>query len=215
MTVKNILFDLDGTLSDSAPGITKSATYALDRFGIPHDGPDSLLWLIGPPLAESFVKAGIPAEKAFDAVAAYREHYVETGIFDNELYPGTAETLASLSRRYRLFLATSKPRVQAERILEHFGIYRFFEFIGGAELDGTRTRKADVIAWVIGSCGLRSSECVMVGDRYADRDGAAEHGIPFIGAAYGYGTAEELRGAAAVIDSPGDLMSVVDGMQQR
>ncbi len=215
MGIRNILFDLDGTLSDSAPGITKSAAYALDRFGIPHDGPDSLIWLIGPPLAESFVKTGIPEEKAFEAVEVYREYYTDKGILDNELYPGTAEALASLSKRYRLFLATSKPRVQAERILKRCGIFHYFEFVGGAELDGTRTRKAEVMAWVIDTCGLDPTECVMVGDRYADRDGAAELGIPFIGAGYGYGSPEELGGAVAVIDGICDLCRVLEKLRDR
>lgn len=195
---KTILFDLDGTLTDSAPGIINSITCALDRFGI-HEEPEDLFKFIGPPLHESLPKFyGFTPEQTAEAIRAFREYFVEKGWRENAPYPGVGNLLQGLKAAgLRLMVATSKPEVQAVRILKHFGLADYFERILGAPQGNEGgARKANVIRRALSYTGDTAS-VVMVGDRWHDVTGAHEAGIPCIGVLYGYGERKELEDAGA------------------
>lgn len=207
MKAKAALFDLDGTLTDSAEGIVRSAGYALEKLGIREEDPARLRRFIGPPLRSAFRDFYAVDEAKLDqAVAWYREYYVPRGMYENALYPGIPDMLDALrGGGLELYIATSKPQPMAERIAAYFGIDRYFEAIVGARMDETRSEKDKVIRHLIRTRrGGRKEGLVMVGDRMYDMEGAAAAGIPAIGAAWGYGGREELTasGAAAIADSP-------------
>lgn len=200
MKKKYILFDLDGTLTDSQDGIINSIEYMLKSYRIAVEDRSSLRPWLGPPLKESLMKYyGFDEKTALEGVGKYREYFDRQGIFENRVYPGIPELLEKLrSQGHQLYVATSKPETAAVRILEHFGLSRYFTYIGGATLDDSRTRKGDVIRYVLEVIGAADqSEIVMTGDRENDVMGAAENGIEVIGALYGYGTREELEKAGA------------------
>ena len=190
-------FDLDGTLTDPALGITSSIQKGLEACGIEPPPREALLPFIGPPLAETFSAFGLGEEEVRRAVAGFRAFFSVTGIFENKLYPGIPEMLASLREAgATLCIATSKPEEFAVRIAEHFGIARYFHRIAGAAMDETRTKKAEVLAYLEKEIGLSSVEGVlMIGDRRHDVTGARARGIPAVGVLYGYGSEEELREA--------------------
>ena len=195
-----ILFDLDGTLTDSAPGITASVKYALKKSGEPVPDYSVLCKFIGPPLLHGFMSfCGMSEERAEKAVEYYREYYGVKGIFESELYPGVKELLAKLcAAGKKIILATSKPEVFAVKILEHFCISDYFYFTAGATLDKTRTEKADVIAYALKSAGVTDRrKAVMVGDRFHDIEGAKANGIRSVGVLYGFGNRTELENAGA------------------
>ena len=197
---KYILFDLDGTLTDSAPGITASVKYALEKSGEPVPDYLVLCKFIGPPLLYGFMNfCGMSEERAEKAVEYYREYYGVKGIFESELYPGVKELLAKLcAAGKKIILATSKPEVFAVKILEHFRLSDYFYFTAGATLDKTRTEKADVIAYALKSAGVTDRrKAVMVGDRFHDIDGAKANGIRSTGVLYGFGSRKELENAGA------------------
>lgn len=195
---KAILFDLDGTLTDSGEGIINCATLALNHFGLPVPDREALRVFVGPPLDETFLKFGVPADKTDEAIAVYRSRYTTVGKFENFPYPGVEALLQKLLRDgHRLFVATSKPESMSVEILEKFGLAKYFEKICGATFDGSRSKKADVIAYLLAQVGS-SQEMLMVGDTAYDVIGAAAHGIPAIGVAWGYGKAEDMRSAGAV-----------------
>lgn len=211
-----VLFDLDGTLTDSAPGILQGIVYALDVLGVEHPDDASMRTFLGPPLADTFGgHFGMDEAGTERAIALYREHYHEVGLFENDVYDGIPELLAALrSDGITLAVATSKPTYSATRILEHFSLADDFAFIGGATLDGTRHRKADVIAHTLDA--LRPNTdlgqgIVMVGDREHDVLGARAHAIPAIGVLWGYGSEPELiaAGAAAVVATPAELLAAL------
>ena len=200
--MKTICFDLDGTLTDPKVGITKSVQYALKKFGINIPDPDELCCFIGPPLRESFHKYyGFDAEKANEAVEEYRKYFTVTGIYENTLFEGIAEMLESLKNQgKRIILATSKPEAYAVSILQYFDLEKYFDFIGGSELDGKRSGKAEVISYALEKYPVADkAKTVMVGDRSHDIIGAKKTGIASIGVLYGYGDYEELSGAKADI----------------
>ena len=197
---KYILFDLDGTLTDPAEGITNSVAYALDKFGITVEDKTQLNVFIGPPLVDSFMNYyGLSEEDANRAVTYYREYFKPKGIFQNKMYSGVPEFLQKLKADGKsVMLATSKPEVFAKDILAHFGIEQYFDFIAGATLDGTRSKKADVIAFALDSlCITEKEKCLMVGDRNQDINGAKIIGIDSLGVLFGYGSLEELQTAGA------------------
>jgi phosphoglycolate phosphatase len=207
-----ILFDLDGTLIDPKVGITTSVQVALARFGIEIEDRDQLLPYIGPPLRESFQRYhGLDDAQSVEAIGYYREHFGPKGVFENDLYPGIPELLQALrDRGSRLIMATSKPTVYAEQIIEHHGLIGYFDLIVGSNLDHTRVAKTEVIAHALAERpGIAGGTIVMVGDREHDVIGARNNGIDAIGVSYGYGTAEELHasGAIAVVGSVTELMS--------
>lgn len=193
-----VLFDLDGTLTDSAPGITHSVAHALAYFGI-HEEPESLLKFIGPPLNESLPEFyGFTAEQTAKAVEVFREYFNEKGWCENAPYPGVPELLRDLKAAgLRLMVATSKPEVQAVRILKHFGLAEYLDRICGAPLNNEDgARKSAVIRNALSYVDDPDS-VVMVGDRRHDVAGAKETGLPCIGVLYGYGGREELEEAGA------------------
>ncbi len=198
-SMENVLFDLDGTLTDPKLGITSAVRYSLQRLGVDAPSAEELTVFIGPPLWASYKKYfGFDEEKANEAVTLYREYFAERGLFENELYAGIPELLAALRERgLRLFVATSKPSVYARRITDHFCLTEFFQSVEGSELDGRRSDKAELIAHVIASFGLDKRWTVMVGDREHDIIGAVKNGIKSIGVGYGYGSREELEAAGA------------------
>lgn len=204
-----VLFDLDGTLTDPEVGITTSIRHAMAELGHPLDASVDLHWCIGPPLIDSFVQLlGGDRELGAAGVAAYRARYGVIGLFENEVYAGIPDLLAALvSDGRRLCLATSKPRVFAERILAHFDLARYFTAIHGSELDGTRVHKTDLIPWIVATEGLDVSSSVMVGDREHDVLGAAAAGIATIGVSWGFSAPGELAraGAAVIVSTPAEL----------
>lgn len=208
---KNILFDLDGTLTDSGEGIINCAILALEHFGLPIPSREALRVIVGPPLDQSFIRFGVPKERTDEAIRVYRSRYTTVGKFENYPYPGIRETLQALKASgHRMFVATSKPEGMSVEILEKFELAQYFELICGATLDGSRSHKADVIAYLLGQ--VESLEnVVMVGDTKFDVLGAKEHGIPTIGVAWGYGTREEMleAGAVAIAEKPEDLLKLV------
>jgi len=199
--VKHIfLFDLDGTLTDPGTGITNSVAYALDKYGIEVSDRSVLYPFIGPPLRESFMKFyGFSEERAEEAVWKYREYFSERGLFENEVYPGIPEMLKNLKDQgARLFVATSKPTGYSKQILEHFNLLGYFEDVQGSTMDGSREKKADVIAYLLKMNQITAKDdVVMIGDRRLDIDGAKENGLASVGVLYGYGDRSELEDADA------------------
>ncbi|MCX7714597.1 MAG: HAD family hydrolase [Clostridia bacterium] len=200
MDKKYILFDLDGTITDPKEGITKAVQYALEKFHIEVKDKNELLRFIGPPLKESFIRYyDFRESDAQDALKEYRKYYSEKGIFDCTVYDGLENVLKELKKQGKaLIVATSKPTVFAERIIEHFGLDKYFNFICGSNLDGTRENKAEVIKFALDECGIKdTSQTVMVGDREHDVFGARKNRIECVGVLYGYGTYDELKNAGA------------------
>ncbi|ENW93528.1 HAD-IA family hydrolase [Acinetobacter sp. NIPH 298] len=201
MTIKNILIDLDGTLTDPKTGIHGSIRYALEKLNQPLANDVDLDWTIGPPLKTSLAKLLDTQDDdlAEQALAAYRERFSVTGLFENEVYPTVEVTLRQLQAQgYRLFLATAKPTVYAKQILVHFQLDQYFTGIYGSELTGERTNKADLIAYILEKEQLNAQQCIMVGDRQYDVIGARANQIETIAVNYGYGTVEELAQAQPV-----------------
>ena len=196
-----LLFDLDGTLTDPSVGITNSVMYALRHMGVEPPERRTLYKFIGPPLMDSFAQEyGFSQEEARQAISWYREYFQDKGIFENAPYPGIADVLHALrGTGKRLLVATSKPEIFARRILERFGLIDAFEFVAGANLDETRTRKHEVIAYALETCGIcEKDSAVMIGDREHDVLGARREGLDCIGVLYGFGSREELLGAGAI-----------------
>lgn len=199
MTVKNILLDLDGTLTDPKIGIHSCIRYAMEKMGQPLADDTDLDWTIGPPLKASFIQLLNSAEDALaeQALAFYRERFSTIGLYENELYPHVIETLKALVERgYNLYLATAKPQVFAIRILEHFKLLDYFTKPYGSELTGERTNKGDLIHYILQQEQLVPEHCMMVGDREYDILGARRNGIETIAVTYGYGTDAEIAQAA-------------------
>ena len=212
MTPKAIFFDLDGTLTDSGEGIINCATLGLEHFGIPVPSREAMRVFIGPPLDQTFIKFGVPADKAQEAIEVFRSRYRTVGKFENFPYPGIRETLQTLKAQgHRLFVATSKPEVLANEVLDHFDLSQFFEQIAGATLDGSRSHKADVITYLLGLTG-DVGQTLMVGDTAFDVLGAAEHSIPTIGVSWGYGEVADMEkaGAIAVANTMEELVCLIN-----
>lgn len=212
MTKKAIFFDLDGTLTDSGEGIINCATLALEHFGLPVPSREEMRVFVGPPLDQTFIKFGIPADKTDEAIKVFRSRYTTVGKFENFPYPGIRETLQKLRQQgHRLFVATSKPEILANEVLHHFELDGFFEQIAGATLDGSRSHKADVITYLLGMTG-DVGQTLMVGDTAFDVIGAAAHGISTIGVSWGYGTVEDMEkaGAVAIAHSMEELVELIN-----
>ncbi len=208
-----ILFDLDGTLTDSSSGIINSVIYALKKMGLEETNLLKLRKFIGPPLIDSFIKYyGFSKEKAVTAVKYYREYYSVEGIFENRLYDGIKELLEELYKENKkIILATSKPEVFANEILKHFGIDKYFYFVGGATMDESRTVKEDVLEYILKECNINSQSAVMIGDRKYDIEGAHCFNIDAIGVLFGFGTEKELKNADAdyIVKTVKDLKKIL------
>lgn len=205
-----VLFDLDGTLTDSAPGIINSIRHALAKADAPVPDGETLTRFIGPPLIDSFMRyCGFTKAAAIQAVADYREYYASVGIFENRVYDGIVPMLERLGRAgITSLVATAKPELYARQILDHFDLTRHFRDIHGATMDERRNRKADIIAWALAHT-TTEGPYVMVGDRANDVDGARANGLPCIGVLWGYGSASELSDATRLIRTPKELLDVV------
>jgi len=208
---KHILFDLDGTLTDPAEGITKCIAYALEAKGIHTADLSTLKPLIGPPLKESFMRQfGFEETEALACVEKYRERFSTLGLYENLLFDRVPELLEGLKTKdYRVYLATSKPEIFAHQILKHFQIDKYFDFAGGSTLDDTRPTKTSVIQYVMENANLSNpADCIMIGDRKHDLIGAKETGMDAIAVLYGYGSKEELEKECPsyLLESVGDLI---------
>ena len=211
MAKKSILFDLDGTLTDSGEGIINCAILALEHYGLPIPSREEMRVFVGPPLTESFIRHGVPADKAEEAVAIYRSRYIPIGKYENTPYPGIRELLETLHEMgYKLYVATSKPEGMSIDILKHFDLDRYFTRICGASMDSSRNAKEAVIEYLMDTTGEREN-MVMVGDTKFDVLGAKHHGIPCIGVSWGYGTVEDMEnaGAAAIVHTPDELLKLL------
>lgn len=209
-----ILFDLDGTLTDSGLGITNSVMHALGRFGINVTDRSELYRFIGPPLRTSFKEFyGFDSRRAETAVEHYREYYADKGIFENEVYSGIPELLKHLTAEgKKTALATSKPEKFALRILEHFGLTEYFSAVAGASMSETRTEKDELISLALSRLGVKDkSKAIMVGDRKFDILGAKANGISSAGVLYGFGSREELADAGAdfIAETPQELLKLL------
>ncbi|MBC2600893.1 HAD hydrolase-like protein [Puniceicoccus vermicola] len=211
---ENLLFDLDGTLTDPKPGITECLRYALGKMGREAPPRDDLLWCIGPPLLKSFVilLEDDSQDVCEEALRHYRERFSTIGLFENSVYPEVPDVLDELSKAgMKLFVASSKPEVFVRRILQHFGLSPFFVQMYGSHLDGTFAEKADLIRNVLAVEDLLAEKTWMIGDRLHDVIGAKANGLRAVGVTYGFGSERELREAGAddLVSSPREVLSVL------
>lgn len=208
MKQKHILFDLDGTIVRSDPGITRGVQKSLEHFGI-YEEPENLKKFVGPPLVESYTKLyGLSLLQYEKALDIFHEYYRSVGIFECELYEGIEEMLKVLSKDYRLYIATSKPEREARRVIEHFGLNKYFTFVGGSDGDFNtkRSTKAAVIEYVLKSNNIEDkTAAIMVGDKIHDIVGADTVGLKSIGILYGYGSMEEFDKANYIVRTVDDL----------
>ena len=209
MRPKCIFFDLDGTLTDSGPGIVASVAYALRKLGVEPPEPEKLRPFIGPPLLWSFAHFyGFDEAKCREALRLYREYFTAGGMFENSVYPGIPRALERLrASGLTLAVATSKPELFSRQIISHFGLDGYFEAICGASMDETRTEKAEVIRYALETVGIPAAEGLMVGDREHDVLGAKAVGVGCVGVLWGYGSREELAkaGADALAETPEEM----------
>jgi len=211
VTKSTLFFDLDGTLTDPQEGITGCIRFAMQQLQIQAPAQEQLTRCIGPPLRESFVEL-VGEDRADTAVEFYRQRFSTIGLYENELYPEMPYVLHELcSRGHSLLVASSKPRVFVERILQYFDLDRYFNAIYGSELDGRLQDKSELLAVALAEQELRASDCVMIGDRHHDALGAANNGMDFIGVLYGFGAAEEFsaNGFRRWVERPLELIDAV------
>lgn len=211
METKAILFDLDGTLTDSGEGILNCAELALRHYGLPIPSREVMRVFVGPPLVETFGKFGVPESEVDNAVEIFRSRYNTIGKFENTPYPGIPELLADLQAQgQKLYVATSKPERTALEVLDHFDLTKYFTMVCGATFDRSRSNKSDVIAYLLAQNG-NADNMVMVGDTHFDILGAASHGIPAIGVSWGYGEVRlmEEAGAKAIAHSVEELHALL------
>ncbi|CUH95291.1 hypothetical protein P22_1361 [Propionispora sp. 2/2-37] len=211
-----ILFDLDGTLTDSKPGILRSVQYALEKSGMKEFDLEKLVSFIGPPLTDSFQELyGMNATEAAQAVVYYQEYFSEKGMYENAVYPGIADLLAELSVQGKyLAVATSKPSVFSEKIIEHFSLTPYFNKVVGAKMEGVHSDKEHLIGNILADIPhIPLDKVVMIGDRKFDIQGGQAHGIDVIAAGYGYGRRPELEdaGPTHIAESVADLRSLLLG----
>ena len=209
----NALFDLDGTLTDPGEGFVRCVAHALSTLGCPHRSAAEIRSHVGPPLQETLKRLlGAHSDRLDEAVRLYRERYGREGYLENRLYPGVGELLEELQRRgVPLFVATSKPLVFTRAILDRFGLAKFFNGVYGSELDGTRSRKGDLLAHLLQRERLASVHTVMIGDRAEDVAAAMANDVRPVAALWGYGSREELirAGAKVLCQAPEDVLAAV------
>ena len=212
--MKYVFFDLDGTLTDSSEGITNAVAYSLAKFGINVENKTSLYPFIGPPLKDSYAEFYGFNEKNCDlAIKYYHEQYDEIGVFENYPYEGIDNVLQSIKDSgKKIVLATSKPDIMVDKVLTHFDLSKYFDFLATATMDGTRSTKIEVLSYAISSLNITDmSEVVMVGDRKFDILGAKKFGMKSIGVLYGFGGLEELQkcGADYIAETPQDILKFI------
>lgn len=210
---KGILFDLDGTLTDSGEGIINCAELALRHFGLDVPSRQEMRVFVGPPLGETFQRFGVPKDRVKEAIAIYRSRYIPIGKFENTPYPGILELLQQLKDAgFALYVATSKPEQTSVEILEHFDLAKYFDRICGASMDLSRNTKEDVIAYLLETA--HADSMIMVGDTKFDVIGAKVHGIPTVGVSWGFGEVSEMvdSGAVAIAHSPQELWELLNNL---
>src|SRR5476651_879105 len=212
----SILFDLDGTIVDSAPGITATLAYTFETMGLPVPSPANLLGYVGPPILDSFRdRAGMSLGEAAEALAIYRPQYLESCALDSSVFPGVGDVLRAVhAAGIPLSLATSKPETPATLMLSHFGLLQEFDIITGASDDEVRSSKEDVVAEALvrlDAFGADLSRPVLVGDREHDIEGATASGVPTIFVDWGYGSALEQAGSIAIAHTPAELQRLLLG----
>ncbi len=202
--MKQILFDLDGTLTDSGEGIMHCAELTLAHYGLPVPSREELRSIVGPPLIDSFRRYGIAESELNNAVEFYRKHYLAVGQFENFPYPGIRQVLQQLTNDgHKLYVATSKPETMAQNILKHFDLAQYFQIICGAASDGKRNTKEAVIEHLL-TLLEKKDNLIMVGDTIYDVKGAAFHGIPCVAVSWGYGVVANMESAGATITTTMD-----------
>lgn len=214
MHINDVLFDLDGTLTDPGEGITNSVIFSLEKFGITVSNRAELYKFIGPPLLYSYKEYyGFSESDAKLAIKYYREYFSEKGIFENRVYDGITDMLGKLrGNNIRLSVATSKPVPFAVKILEHFGLTEYFSLVAGATMDETRSEKHEVIEYALRGLHIEDkARCIMVGDRKHDILGAKKNGLKSVGVLYGYGSRGELEtaGADMLAETPLDICGLI------
>lgn len=209
--IEAVLWDLDGTVLDSKPGVFRSIEFALQSLNLPIPDETTRNAFLGPPIDQGFrFVCNVPEERVAQAIDLYRQYYNAGGKFEAAIYPGVEETVRALKQiGVRHYITTSKPRVFAEQILAHFGLSSLFDGVYGSELDGTRSSKSAVLEYCIACEKLDKNAIVLVGDRSFDVKGAAKFGIPCIGVLYGYGDVSEFETAFRVIETPDQLITAV------
>ena len=209
---KSILFDLDGTLTDSGEGIINCAIFALEHFGLPIPSREELRVFVGPPLWDTFHKFGVPKDRLDEAVTVYRSRYIPIGKFENHPYPGVEKLLSNLKNQgHKLYVATSKPEQMSIEILTKFGLADYFDIIAGATMDRSRDEKSKVIAYLLSKID-NAADTVMVGDTAFDVIGASAHGIPTIGVSWVYGEVADMEaaGAKAIANTMDELFRLLN-----
>ncbi|MDE6201762.1 MAG: HAD family hydrolase [Clostridiales bacterium] len=210
---KNILFDLDGTLTDSFEGITNSALYALHTMGVPEYNKSNLNFFVGPPLFDSFGRIFDGDEQKVErAITLYREYFADHGWKENRVYDGVPQMLQQLADMGKtLIVATSKPELFARRIVEYFDLSKYFVFVAGASMDSSRAKKAKVIEYAIANTGIDKADTIMIGDRNHDILGAKTCGLKSMGVLYGYGDLQEHTAAGAdyIAQTPKDVVDII------
>lgn len=208
-------FDLDGTLTDPAEGITNSFIHAIKYFGLEVPSYEKLCTFIGPPLVATFQNEfGFDDEKSTEGVKKYREYFAQKGIFENKVYDGIEDLLAQLKKRGKhLLVVTSKPEEYSVKILEHFKLAEYFDYVCGSNMDETRSKKEEVIEYALGKCGIGAADkakVLMIGDREHDIIGAKKNGLKSCGVLYGYGSRKELEAAGAdyIVDNVRNLLEL-------
>ena len=208
--IKNIIFDLDGTISKSAPGILNAFEYALEKMGKTYS-MDDLYKYIGPPLRESFVKE-LGEDLADQGVDFYREYYFNKGLFETEIYDGIKDLLDNLnSKGYKIFLATSKGEESSKKILEYFGILDYFSYVSGSE--NNKNTKKKVIDHLLKENNIKASESIMIGDRSYDIEAASNLEVKTIAVTYGYGSKEEFEKASFIADTPYEIINIIEKLK--
>ena len=212
--IKYVFFDLDGTIVNSSEGIINAYKTALKHFDIEADEKFISDFLIGPPLKLAFIKYfNLDEEKVEEAIKVFRKYYSGKGVNENCLYDGIKELFENLkSKEKTLIIATSKPTIFTEKILERHDVKKYFDFISGATLDDTRIKKGDIIKYAIENMNISNlEECIMVGDKSQDIEGAKQNNMKAIGVTYGFGTKEELEtsGATYIVDNVKDINDIL------
>ena len=209
---EHILFDLDGTLTDSGPGIMNGFEYSLEKMGFEYPDRDFLKQFVGPPLSESFEgKLGFSPDDAARGIALYKEYYYDKGVYENDVYPGIKELLGKLKASgKKMIVATTKAEQMANVVLDHFGLREYFDLLVATDFV-TRLNKIDVLAYAIENAGVDVSKSVMIGDRHYDITGAAHFGMDSVGVLFGYGSRQELEeaGATYIAETVADLSDIL------
>ncbi len=207
--IKNIIFDLDGTITNSYEGIVKGVKYSLDKINFKYE-EQNLVSFIGPPLQDSYMNLGFSKEESDDLIKDFRDYYLTKGISEMSLYDGIVETIEKFyNDGFKIFLATSKVESSAKRILKDNDLIQYFSFVAGATMDQSRVEKADVIRYLIENTGIITDESVMIGDRHHDIEGAYKNEIKAIAAEYGFGSREEFGKAIFVAETPMEIYDFV------